>query len=107
MITADEMMNKVGKQKFIEMAVNSQRGVTGAQIQHKRRFGTNIKHKMCEHGNWVIENYEPKKCKECFEEVDTKLPDFKPNFNIGLGCWVESRSDEKRAAKRLGLVEAG
>lgn len=36
-----------------------------------------------------------------------KLADFRPSFNLGLGCWVESRSEERRIAKSMGLEEAG
>jgi len=106
MMTTDQMIQRFGKRGFLELAANSPKnGKTGHEkdrgIKGRRRF------KMCEHGVWVIENYEPKKCLKCIPESWTKPIDFKPGFNIGLGCWVESRSEEKRVAKSLGLVEAG
>jgi hypothetical protein len=106
MISAEQMIDKVGKAKFIEMAVNSPRnGKTGAEkdrgIKGRRKF------RMCEHGTWVIENYEPKPCVKCVPEIATKSKDFRAGFNAGLGYWVESRSEEKAVAKSLGLVERG
>lgn len=105
-ISANDLIDKVGKKKFMEMVVNSPKnGKTGAEkdrgIKGRRRF------RMCEHGTWVIDNYKPKPCIKCIPEKVTKPKDFKPTFNIGLGCWVESRSDEKRTAKSLGLTEIG
>lgn len=106
MISAEQMIEKVGKQKFVEMAVHSPKnGKTGAEqdrgIKGRRKF------RMCEHGTWVIENYEPKTCAKCVPEVVTKPKDFRAGFNIGLGYWVESRAEEKQIAKSLGLVERG
>jgi len=107
MIPFQDMVKKYGKSKAVEMAVHSQRGETGAQKARKVRFGTNLKHKLCEHGIWIVENYKVRACHQCEIGRQTKLNDFKPYFNIGLGGLVESRSDEKRSAKALGLVEAG
>lgn len=107
MITKHDMMRKLGKRKFKEMVVHSQRGLTGAEREKLHRWGK-AKSRMCEHGIWIIENYEyVGGCKRCVPESNGKLKDYEPNFNIGLGCWVESRSEEKRIAKSMGLVEAG
>lgn len=105
MITSDKMIEKLGKRKFVDMVVNSQKnGKTGAEkdrgIKGRRKF------RMCEHGFWIIDNYEPKRCPNCVTEVQTKTKDFRAGFNIGLGCWVESRQEEKTACKVLGLREA-
>jgi hypothetical protein len=106
MISAEQMIDKVGKDKFVEMVTHSQKnGQTGAEkdrgIKGRRKF------RMCEHGTWVIENYEPRHCSKCVPEVVTKPKDFRAGFNIGLGYWVESRSEEKAVAKSLGLIERG
>lgn len=105
MITAEQMIDKVGKKKFVDMVVNSPKnGQTGAEkdrgIKGRRKF------RMCEHGTWIIENYEPKPCAKCIPEVQTKPKDFRAGFNIGLGCWVESRQEERAASRALGLREA-
>lgn len=108
MIPAQQLMAKMGKKKFVEFATRScGRGETGAQKAHRRRFGTNIKHKMCEHKVWIIENYKYKGCAKCIGKQSTKPRDFVPYFNVGLGAYVESRSDERRAARIMGLREAG
>lgn len=105
MISAEQMIEKVGKEKFVEMVTNSPKnGKTGAEkdrgIKGRRKF------RMCQHGNWVIENYKPKQCPKCVPDIQTKPKDFRPGFNIGLGYWVESRQEEKQVAKSLGLREA-
>lgn len=107
MIKAHDMIKRHGKEKFVQIAVNCKRnGKTGAEKQ--RGIKGRIKYRSCQHGKVLIDNWEPKDhCNDCFGEVQTKSKDFIPYFNMGLGGWVESRSDEKRAAKRLGLQEAG
>lgn len=105
-LTAEQMIQKVGGRKFVEMVVNSPKnGKTGAEKD--RGIKGRIRFRRCEHGVWIIDNYEPKSCSSCNQEVSTKPRDFKPGFNIGLGCWVESRSEEKQMAKRMGFTEAG
>lgn len=106
MMTADQMIQRFGKKKAVDMMVNCPRnGKTGAEKD--RGIKGRVRFKMCEHGKWVVENYEPKPCADCIPEIATKGKDFKPYFNIGLGAFVESRSEEKRYAKKIGLVEAG
>lgn len=108
MMSAEQIIDKFGKKKFLEMAHNQPNGRTGAQKD--RGIKGRIKFRYCEHGTCLIDNYEPQKpCGKChdIEEVQTKSKDFRPYFNAGLGYYVESRSEEKRCAKMLGLVEAG
>lgn len=105
MITADQMIQKYGKQKFVEIVKNSPKnGRTGAEKE--RGIKGRVRFRRCEHGVWIIDNYEPKPCSECVPESSSKSKEFRPGFNIGLGCWVESRSEEKKIAKRLGMIEA-
>lgn len=106
MISAQDLLNRVGKRKFIEITSRlSPNGKTG----HDRSRGIKgrVRFRMCEHGTWIIDNYEPKPCLKCVPVRATKGKDFRPYFNVGLGHWVESRSEEKKVAKSLGLTEAG
>ena len=107
MKTAEELIKKMGKKEFTKFVANSQKnGKTG--YEKDRGIKGRIKHRRCQHGVWIIDNYEPKPCNECMDlPKDTKIREFKPTFNIGLGCYVESRSEEKRIAKSMGLEEAG
>lgn len=107
MTDAVTMMNKMGKKKFIELATRSQPKETGAYLARLRRFGKNIKHKMCEHGVWIIENYVKKSCEKCGTMITSTGKHFEPYFNAGLGAWIDSKGSEKKIAKRLGLREAG
>ncbi len=45
-------------------------------------------------------------CKCGGVEKQTKLRDFKPHFNLGLGCYVESKQDEIDVMKKKGLRRA-
>lgn len=107
MMTYDQMLSRFGRKKTIDMVVNSKRnGKTGAE--RDRGIKGRIKFRKCEHGTWVIDNFKQKPCLDCMMvPKETKASDFKEGFNIGLGCYVESRSEEKRAAKSMGLLEAG
>lgn len=108
MRTAEQMIQAMGKEKFVETIKNAPKN---SPTKHDRSRGIKgrIKHRRCQHGVWVIEDYEPKKCDECAQERTRykKSRDFRPTFNMGLGCWVESRSEEKQIAKSMGLEEAG
>lgn len=106
MMTFEQMKKKMGTKKAIDTVTHCRRnGPTGAD--RDRGVKGRVRYRMCEHGTFIIENYEPKICEKCIPEVRTKGKDFQPYFNIGLGAWVESRSEEKRVAKSKGLVEAG
>lgn len=106
-LSADQMIEAYGKEKFAEMVKNSPKnGPTGAE--RDRGIKGRVKFRYCQHGVALIDNYEPTKgCIKCQPEGYTKPKDFRPGFNIGLGYYVESRSEEKAIAKRLGLTEAG
>lgn len=107
MMTFDQMCKKMGKKRAIQEAVNCRRnGPTAAE--KTRGIRGRVRYRFCSHGVWVIDDYKPRRCSEC-EGIsrETKTKDFTPYFNIGLGCYVTSRSEEKRVARSLGLVEAG
>lgn len=106
MIEARDMLQKMGKKKFVDFVARNQSGERILDIQKRRRWGRNVKFKKCEHGVWVIDNYKPYFCSKCVE-IATKPPDFHPHFNVGLGGWVESKSDMKKAAKMKGLIHVG
>ena len=101
MIEAKELVKKMGKKKFIEFATHSQSKQTGAYLERQRRWG-----KASERYCTTCHGWFKDACK-CHKDSRTKNPDFQPYFNIGLGCYVESRSEEKRVAKTKGLREAG
>jgi hypothetical protein len=106
MIDKTQIIEKLGKRKAVEFMVNS-RSNQPTGFDRTRGIRGRVKWRMCEHGTWVIENYEPRKCERCYTERQTKPKDFKPYFNIGLGAFVESRSEEKRLARSKGYLEAG
>ena len=107
MIDKQTIIDKLGKQKAIEFIQNSRSNQPTA-FDKTRGIRGRIKWRRCQHGVWVINNYEPQRCEDCCEiPVQSKTPDFKPYFNIGLGAFVESRSEEKRIARQKHYVEAG
>lgn len=106
MIEANRMIDKLGKRKFVETASHCKRPGKSKHEQDRGIKGR-VRYRMCEHGKWIIENYEPRVCPKCVHYNRTKPKDFNPYFNVGLGGWVESRADEKRSARRAGLEEAG
>ena len=103
MITASDMIDKVGKKKFIEMATHSQPKQTAAYLEKQKRWGKASQKYCATCKGW----FSIQKGCNCKREIVKKRRDSYPYFNAGLGCFVESRSEEKRMAKRLGLVEAG
>lgn len=109
MIKAADMMAKMGKRKFIEYATHSQRGERMFDKENKRRWGR-VKDSMCEHGVWVVENYQVKECGKCptvvIGQVISRDIDYQ-GFNIGLGGYIDGRSDFKRTVKEKGLVHIG
>ena len=109
MIEATEMLQKVGRQKFKEIVLKSQRGETMGSRENRRRWGKNVKHRRCEHGTWIIENYKPKNCRKCFKVSShfiSKDVDY-TGFNIGLGAFTEGKSDFNKTVKAKGLVHMG
>ena len=107
MIDKNELIDKLGKKGFRDFVVNNR---SNQPTGHDRTKGIRgrIKFQRCEHGVWTVENYEPRRCEKCHGKPRvTKAKDFKPYFNIGLGAFVESRSEERHLAKAKGYVEAG
>lgn len=108
MITAPQLIQKMGKEKFVNFVVNKKdREKTGAErdrgIKGRRR------HRMCEHGVWVIEDYIQKPCDKCFEvavESHTVVCHSHEYFNMGTGTYG-TNSEHRKYAKVKGLVEAG
>ena len=107
MIDKQALIDKLGKRKAAEFMQNNRSNQPTA-FDKTRGIKGRVKFSRCEHGTWVIENYEQKHCNHCYgKERSTKPKDFKPYFNVGLGAFVESRSEEKRIARQMSLVEAG
>ena len=107
MIDKQQLIDRLGKQKATEFMVqNHSDQPTG--FDKTRGIKGRVKFHKCKHGIWTIDNYEEKPCFDCAMVPKlTKNKDFKPYFNIGLGAFVESRSEEKKLAKSLNYVEAG
>jgi len=107
MIDKAQLQAKLGNEGFKKFVdANKSNQPTG----HDKTRGIRgrVRWRRCEHGVWVIDNYEPKHCDGCCSiQKATKSKDFKPYFNMGLGTYVESRSEEKRVAKQKGYEEAG
>ena len=111
MIDKNTLMKRLGKKKFVDFVLNNRdKAPTLAQEQHARRWGTNVKHKMCSHGVWIIENYEPKFCDKCFMGKEVNAPSIHVNFheyfNMGTGTYGTNK-EHRRAARSMGLGEAG
>ena len=107
MIDKTQLIERLGKKGF-EDFVKSNRSNQPTGFDKTRGIRGRIRWSRCEHGNWVIEDYFPKRCEECHGKPKvTKSKDFKPYFNIGLGAFVESRSEERCIAKSKGYQEAG
>lgn len=110
MIEATEMLAKMGKKKFVEMATHSQKGETMAQREKRTRWGKGLKlFQICEHNKVTIRRGKfTHECGVCDKGYRaTKSVDFQPHFNMGLGCYVESKSEMKRLAKERGMVAIG
>lgn len=107
MIDKQDLIDKLGKRGAVEFMQNH-RSNQPTGFDRTRGIKGRIRHRRCEHGIWVIQDYEPKRCVKCHgKPKNTKSKDFRPYFNMGLGAYVESRSEEKKLAKSLGLGEAG
>ena len=105
-VDKSQIIKKLGKRKAQEfMMRNVSRDPTG--FDKYRGIKGRVRFRICEHGNFLIKDYVPGRCDLCSGMKPTKLKEFKPYFNLGLGAFVESRQDEKRCAKALNLVEAG
>ena len=93
MITSDQLISKLGKQGFKRFAnEHMDRGENQGDIERRAARGSNIKSRLCEHGIWVIDNYERKHCNKC-HGVATKRKDFKPTFNLVTGTFYESKKE--------------
>lgn len=105
---ASEFVEKMGTEAFVRMA---SKGNPNEKTLAQRDGGKGrIKHRYCGGcRKYVIENYEAKgHGAPCVDKpAQTKSKEFRPYFNQGLGAFVSSRSEEKRIAKSMGLVEAG
>lgn len=107
MIDKTELIDKLGKKGFVDfVSRNKSNQPTG--FDKTRGIRGRVRHRMCEHGTWTIKDYLPQPCDKCNKvPKNTKSKEFKPYFNIGLGAFVESRSEEKQKAKSLNYEEAG
>lgn len=103
-----KLVEKIGKKAFVEMAMQKNTNER-TPAEKDRGVRGRVKWNMCEHGVTMIDNFEAtgNHCYTCHGMRRTKAQEFKPYFNQGLGVMVHSRSEEKRVAKSMGLVEAG
>jgi hypothetical protein len=104
----DDLVQTMGKQKASEFIVQN-RSANKTAHEESRGIKGRIKSRYCGGcRKWVIEKYEYVGHGEpCVDRpASTKSKEFKPYFNMGLGCYVESRSEERRVAKSKGLIEA-
>lgn len=109
MIPAEKMIEKMGKSSFAEFATR-QKGKRLVDHEKSRRWGRGtVNFRICEHNKVTIRNgRETKECNPCQSSTGvTKTKDFEPHFNLGLGGYVESKSDMNRAAKQAGLIPIG
>lgn len=106
-ISVDQIESKLGKKGFADFVVNN-RSREKTKAEKDRGVRGRLKWRMCEHGVETVNNFKAtgNHCDACHGMIQTKTKEFKPYFNIGLGVFVESRSDEKKSAKKLGLIEA-
>lgn len=108
MIQAKQMIKKLGKEKFVQMVLrNKDKEKTFAE--RDRGIKGWVKHRMCEHGVWVIENYQPKPCAKCDEvtpEVHGVIMHTHEYFNIGTGTYGTT-TEHRKYAKSIGLGESG
>lgn len=108
MIEASKLIQKMGKEKFVNFVLqNKDKEKTG----HEKTLGIKgrIRHKMCEHGKWVIEDYIQKPCDECFEmaiELHGVVCHSHEYFNLGLGTYG-TNSEHRKYAKSKGLIATG
>ena len=112
MIEANKLIQKMGKDKFVKFVLNNKdKENTAAERQHAVRFGKNIKYRMCEHGKWVIDNYEStNNCEVCCVIESSNSPGVichsHEYFNIGTGTYGTS-SEHRKFAKSKGMIEIG
>lgn len=109
MIEAQDLLQRMGKKKFIEMASQT-RGRTLADRERTSRWGKGKTFfQICEHGKVTIRNFEKTHdCMNCNKSTGiTKTKDFEPHFNAGLGAWVESKSEMNKLAKQKGMIHIG
>jgi len=111
MITFREMMRRVGQEKAIDIAVHNRPGEK-TNFEKTRGIKGRVKFRTCKHGNWIIENYEPKDCYLCILEAEVKPNvfsfrcDTREYFNIGTGTYGTT-SEHRKYARSKGLEEAG
>ena len=107
MIDKQTLIDRMGKAKASEFMANS-RSNQPTGNDKERGIRGRVRWRRCEHGVYVIDDYVVKGCTACQEvRKNSKPREFKPYFNIGLGAYVESRSEEKSLAKAKGYTEAG
>jgi hypothetical protein len=107
MIDKTQLLEKLGKKGFEQFVTHNRSNQPTGHDKTKGIRGR-VRWRRCEHGVYVIDNYVVKGCAACSGiPKNSKAKDFKPYFNIGLGAFVESRSEEKSLAKAKGYVEAG
>ena len=109
MITKEQLVSKLGKDGFRKFVLaNKDKAPTGAE--RERGIKGRVKFRKCEHGTWVIENYEPRPCEGCHGESRSEVPAIHVSsyeyFNIGTGTYGTNQ-EHRKYAKRMGLREDG
>lgn len=108
MITSEQIVEKLGKKKAVEF-MTAKKLSGDSKYDRDRGIKGRVKFRMCEHGVWVIDNYEFKGCKECFG-VERNGPNIivhdKEYFNAGTGTYGTT-TEHRRYAKSQGMEEAG
>lgn len=114
MIEATEMIKRVGKKKFVEIASQARPGGEAYGDIERRRERGRTTYRWCAHSVLVFANGEKygkaQTCEKCEKErhqTFTVGREFVPHFNSALGGWVESRQDMMRTAKAKGLIHIG
>lgn len=77
-----------------------------------RGIRARVKHHMCQHGKWTVENWEyvPGACYECEAPQGDKAfytPNTTPFYNHGLGCVTHGTRHAEKIAKTRGLTPIG
>lgn len=109
MITIDKIVDKYGKKGAVDFVLKN-RSSEKTLAERDRGIKGRVRFRMCEHGVWVIDNYEQKRCSSCHSEASVEFPSLiihsKEYFNIGTGTFGTTQ-DHRKEAKRRGLSEAG
>jgi len=108
LITQDQLISKLGKEGYKKFVIEKSNSGTDRMIDIRRKTGrgTNIKSRMCQHGVWVIDNYERKRCNLCLPK-DRNISNFNPFVSIATGNYYETKSEMIKDYKAHGMTWIG